>query len=71
PHIDRVVPAVGYSPSQLSDLEATLNAAKCDAVVLATPTDLTKLLRLNKPAVTVSYKMKPCPAIDRMVQALL
>ncbi|MCX8206181.1 MAG: GTPase [Candidatus Micrarchaeota archaeon] len=71
PHIQGVIPAVGYSERQLRDLEATVNAARADAVVLATPTDLTKLLRINKPAVKVSYRMQPCPAIDRMVQALL
>jgi len=56
PHIGTVLPAVGYSPAQLAALEATLNAAAADVVVAATPVDLSRLVRLNKPLVRARYE---------------
>ncbi len=57
PHIGQVLPAVGYSPQQLRDLEQTVNAADADVVVAATPVDLSRLLRLNKPIVRTHYDL--------------
>ena len=56
PHIGSVLPAVGYHPSQLRALRATINAADCDVVVAATPCDLSALIEIDKPVVRVRYE---------------
>lgn len=55
PDIGPLLPAMGYSEQQVRDLEATINAAECDAVVSATPIDLTRLVSVEKPLVRVKY----------------
>jgi predicted GTPase len=57
PALEPLVPAMGYSPEQVRDLEATLNAADADLVLSATPIDLTRLLTLNKPITRVRYEL--------------
>jgi predicted GTPase len=56
PHIGRVVPAMGYSPDQIRDLEATINACDADLVLFATPIDLPHLIHMSKPAMRVRYE---------------
>jgi len=50
-----ILPAMGYSPEQVQDLEETINAVDCDAVVIATPFDLRRLIKVKKPSVIVTY----------------
>jgi len=57
PHLGSVVPALGYLEQQMKDLEATLNAIPCDAIVSATPADLTLLLKLQKPVINIKYEL--------------
>jgi len=57
-HLGKILPAVGYSESQLKELEKTINKAKCDLILIGTPTDLRKYLKLNKPALKVDYKFE-------------
>ncbi len=61
-HIKRELPAVGYSRKEISDLRATLNRAVCDVVVSATPTDLNRIIKINKKIVQVSYELDPVGA---------
>jgi predicted GTPase len=49
---------MGYSPQQLGDLEATINAVPCDIVLSATPADLSRLIKTEKPIVRVRYSIK-------------
>ena len=56
PHIDAVLPAMGYSKEQIQELERTINAAPCDLVLFATPIHLTRLLSINKPTIRVRYE---------------
>jgi predicted GTPase len=49
---------MGYSEEQIRDLEQTINAADCDAVVIGTPIDLTRVITINKPATRVRYSIK-------------
>lgn len=56
PHIDQVVPAMGYSPQQIKDLENTINSCDCDLVLFATPIDLPKLVNIKKPTLRVKYE---------------
>lgn len=55
PHIGPVLPAMGYSSSQVGDLEKTINNVACDLVLFATPIKLNRLLSINHPAMRVSY----------------
>jgi predicted GTPase len=58
PHIGKLLPAAGYSPEQVSDLEKTVNAVDCDYVVIGTPIDLRKVIDIEKPSVRVRYDIK-------------
>jgi predicted GTPase len=58
PALQRVLPAMGYGTQQITELEATINATPCDAVIFGTPVDLRHLLTLHVPAVRVSYDIK-------------
>ncbi len=56
-HLEKVVPAMGYGDEQIKDLEATVNSVSSDAVVIGTPIDLSKIIRINKPIVRVTYEV--------------
>ncbi len=58
PEIEGLLPAMGYGEQQIKDLEATINAAKCDVVIIATPIDLRRIVKINKPAVQVKYELQ-------------
>lgn len=58
PHIGVLLPAMGYGEQQLKDLEATINATECDAVVIGTPIDLSRIVNINKPATRVFYNLQ-------------
>lgn len=53
-----VLPALGYAPSQLRELEMTIAAVPCDVIVVATPVDLRRLLDLSRPVVRVGYELE-------------
>jgi predicted GTPase len=55
PHIGECLPAMGYSATQVEELSATIAAVPCDAVLVATPVDLRRLLELERPAARVQY----------------
>jgi predicted GTPase len=57
PHLDPLLPAMGYGDAQVAELEAALNGAPAEIVLSATPIDLTHLMRLNKPVVRVRYDL--------------
>ncbi|MFO7312296.1 MAG: GTP-binding protein, partial [Bacillota bacterium] len=57
-HLADLLPAMGYGETQIRELEATLNAIPADAVVIGTPINLGRLLRLNKPATRVRYELE-------------
>lgn len=58
PHIGHLLPAMGYSKTQIHDLELSINKTDCDLVLFATPIDLPKLISINKPALRVRYEYK-------------
>jgi predicted GTPase len=58
PHMGPVLPSTGYTPEQLAELEKTVNNTPADVVVLATPSDITRLIKINKPVVRVYYKLR-------------
>lgn len=57
-HLGKVLPAVGYKKKQIKELESTINKAKCDLIIISTPVDITKLLKINKPMVKVQYEIE-------------
>ena len=58
PNIGNILPAMGYGPDQLSDLEKTINNTECDAVVIGTPIDLSREINIKKPSVRVFYDLQ-------------
>ena len=58
PDIGTLLPAMGYSPEQVADLETTINAVDCDYVVIGTPIDLRKVVDIKKPSVRVRYELE-------------
>jgi predicted GTPase len=58
PHLGRVLPAMGYSNQQMLELQETVNQADCDLVIIGTPVDLGRFLKITKPSVRVTYEME-------------
>jgi predicted GTPase len=57
PNLEPLLPAMGYGPAQVRELEQTLNAVPADIVLASTPIDLNRVLRLDKPVVRVRYDL--------------
>jgi predicted GTPase len=58
PDIGPLLPAMGYSPEQIQDMERTINATECDVVIVATPIDLRRLMKIEIPSVRVGYELE-------------
>jgi predicted GTPase len=58
PEIGTLLPAMGYGDEQVADLEKTINAVPCDAVVIGTPIDLNRIVKIVKPTVRVRYELQ-------------
>jgi predicted GTPase len=58
PEIGIVLPAMGYGEQQLRDLETTINNTECDAVVIGTPIDLKRIIKIDKPSTRVYYNLQ-------------
>ncbi len=71
PHLGRVLPAMGYGEKQVRDLEKTIDAVKCDSVVLGTPIDLRRIMSIKKPAVRVRYEIRETtkPTLDEILSS--
>ncbi len=57
PNIGTLLPAMGYGGKQIKDLETTINRVECDAVIIGTPIDLRRVIKINKPSVRVKYEL--------------
>jgi len=58
PNIGPVLPAMGYNPEQVKDLKESIAAVECDAVLIATPIDLTRIMKIDKPTARVRYELQ-------------
>jgi predicted GTPase len=58
PNIGTLLPAMGYSDQQLKDLETSINNTECDSVVIGTPIDLNRIVKINKPNTRVYYDLQ-------------
>src|SRR5690606_35054732 len=57
PGIGKLLPAMGYGEQQLKDLEQTINNTDCDAVIIGTPIDLSRIIKIDKPYTRVHYEL--------------
>jgi len=71
PGIGPLLPAMGYGDQQVKDLQETIDAVECDAVVIGTPIDLTKVVKITKPNVRVRYKLQEIgePTLEDVLKA--
>ncbi len=69
-HISQILPAMGYGDEQIRDLEKTINSVDCDAVVIGTPINLERIVKINKPAVRVRYELQEIgvPTLDDVLR---
>lgn len=73
PHIGTLLPAMGYGDQQVKDLETTINKTPCDIIISATPIDITRLVKVNKPIVRVKYDLKErgTPTLDDVLAPII
>lgn len=55
PHIGPLIPAIGYYPDQLKELEESIAATPCDTVLVASPIDIRRVIKIDKPSIRVRY----------------
>ena len=66
PDIGVLLPAMGYGDKQVKDLETTINRTPCDTVIIGTPIDLNRLIKIKKPTVRVGYELQEIGRPDLM-----
>ena len=73
PHIKNLIPAMGYAERQIKDLEDTINNIPCDMVLIATPVDLARIIKIDKPSVRISYEIEEMgrPAIADILERFI
>jgi predicted GTPase len=73
PDIGTLLPAMGYGARQIKDLEATINRTPCDAVLIGTPIDLSRIIKINKPTARVFYNLQEIgkPDLGTVLDAFL
>ncbi len=69
PGIGVLLPAMGYGDQQIADLETTINNTDCDTVVIGTPIDLSRVIKIDKPTVKVGYELQEIghPTLSNLV----
>jgi len=58
PEIGTLLPAMGYGKKQIQELENTINAVDCDMVIIGTPIDLSRIIKIDKKSVRVKYDLQ-------------
>jgi len=73
PNLGKVLPSAGYTDEQLRDLEKTINNIKCDAVILGTPANIARFMKIKQPIVRVLYKPKESgePILEKTINNFL
>jgi predicted GTPase len=68
-HLTSLLPAMGYSAMQRHELEETIHRTPCDLVLIATPIDLARVVKLDKPNLRVSYEVEELtePGLSEML----
>ena len=73
PEIGQILPAMGYGDKQMADLQATIEKADVEAVVIGTPIDLGRVIKIDKPNTRVTYDLDDYsdPSLGRVIGELL
>lgn len=58
PGLGKLLPAMGYGKKQIQELEDTINAVDCDIVIIGTPIDLSRIVKINKKSIRVKYELQ-------------
>jgi predicted GTPase len=58
PHLTHILPAMGYSSIQRHELEETIQRTPCDMVLIATPIDLARVIKIDRPNLRVTYEVE-------------
>lgn len=68
--LKNLLPAMGYAKAQIKELEKTINRAEADAVLVATPVNLTRFMNLNKPVLRVRYAIRDMqrPGLEALIK---
>jgi len=71
PKTGAILPAMGYGDDMVRDLEATINRSEVDMVISATPIDLNRIIRVNKPMQRVRYELQEIgqPTLEEILKA--
>ncbi|WP_068748775.1 GTP-binding protein [Thermovenabulum gondwanense] len=69
-HLSLILPAMGYGEEQMRELQETINNCDCDTVIIGTPIDLTRIIKINKPAVRVKYRLQEIgePTLEQILK---
>jgi predicted GTPase len=69
PGIGTLLPAMGYGKKQIQELEDTINAVDCDIVIIGTPIDLSRIIKINKKSIRVKYDLQEIgrPNLDEIL----
>lgn len=72
PHIGPLLPAMGYSPKQIEELAQTVSNVPCDLVIVATPIDLRRVMKIDKPSMRVRYELQEIgrPTLREAIEAV-
>ena len=73
PHLGNVLPAMGYGAQQIQELEATIQQADCDLVLIATPVDLRRIISIRQPTCRVTYEFQEIgtPSLREVLDPLI
>lgn len=71
-HMGTLLPAMGYSPKQISELEETVAKTPCDLVIVATPIDLRRVMKIEKPSMRVRYELQEIgtPTLEEAIKSV-
>jgi len=73
PHIENILPAMGYGEEQINDLSLTIERTDCDSVIIGTPIDLARVIDIKKPNTRVEYSLQEIghPDIEDVLEELI
>ena len=73
PHLGSILPAMGYGESQVHELEETINNTPCDIILVGTPIDITRVVKIKKPTLRVRYELQEIghPTLEDVLKSLI